>query len=206
MIEGGRTRDETVVDLIRDDGPMLVGLDFSFGFPAWFARAHRCTTIDEVWALAAREGESWLRVEPPFWRERCDVPVEQRYRACELRLRNAGFPAKSIFQLVGNGQVGAGSVRGMPLLARLRSEGFAIWPFDAAAERTAFEIYPTAMRAIVDLADDFLTPHDRDAAHTAVAMAMHADDLATLEAAIDPVTLLEGDVWMPPTVGNGCAS
>ena len=66
---------------------------------------------------------------------------------CETRLRAEGLPAKSIFQLVGNGQVGAGSVRGMPFLARLRAEGFAIWPFDAASARTVFEIYPTAMRA-----------------------------------------------------------
>jgi hypothetical protein len=197
LLSGGRTRAEMVDELIRSEGPVLAGLDFSFGFPAWFARAHGCATIDDVWTLAALDGEAWLRAEPPFWRERCDLPVGQRYRACELRLRTAGFPAKSIFQLVGNGQVGAGSVRGMPLLARLRAEGFAIWPFDPAGMRTVFEVYPTAMRAVVDLGDDFLTTHDRDAAHTAAAMAMHADDLVVLKAATDPVTRIEGDVWTP---------
>ncbi len=197
VVTGGRTRDETVADLIRTDGPLLVGLDFSFGFPAWFAHEQGCRTIDDVWELAAHDGEAWLRAQPPFWRERCDVPVEQRFRACEVRLRDAGFPAKSIFQLVGNGQVGAGSVRGMPLLAQLRSAGFAIWPFDAAGERTVFEVYPTAMRAVVDVGD-FDTPHDRDAAHAAVAMALHYDEMAGLAAATDPVTSLEGDVWTPP--------
>ena len=54
--------------------------------------------------------------------------------------------AKSIFQLVGNGQVGAGSVLGMPLLTRLRERGFSVWPFDASAGRTAFEIYPSRLR------------------------------------------------------------
>ena len=136
----------------------------------------------------------------PFWRERCNVAVEQRFRACELRLRAAGFPAKSIFQLVGNGQVGAGSVRGMPLLARLRAEGFTIWPFEAASERTVFEIYPTAMRAEEFPGWDltrFTSTHERDACISALVMWRYRDVMATLEAATDPVTRIEGDVWVP---------
>ena len=102
------------------------------------------------------DGETWLRPTPPFWRDRCVLPVEQRFRRCELELR----PAKSIFQLVGNGQVGAGSVRGMPLLARLRANGFAIWPFDAPGDRTVVEIYPSRLRRMLHARRDSLL-HDR---------------------------------------------
>ena len=78
--------------------------------------------------------------------------------ACENRLHVAGFPAKSVFQLVGNGQVGRGSVRGMPHLARLRAEGFAIWPFDGARDRLVVEIYPSLLRRRFPHLDDGAAP------------------------------------------------
>ena len=132
------TREEAVEYVLRAEPPMVAGFDFSFGVPEWFALENGCASIDDVWALAAREGERWLAPTEPFWRDRCCVPVEQRFRRCELR-----YPgAKSVFQLVGNGQVGAGSVRGMPLLARMRADGVAIWPFDAPGDRTVAEVYP----------------------------------------------------------------
>ena len=199
-LSGGRTREETIEYCLGCEPPVLIGLDFSFSVPEWFAREHGCTTIDDVWALAARAGESWLKPTPPFWRERCAVRPERRFRQCEKRLRAAGFPAKSIFQLVGNGQVGAGSIRGMPLLSRLRAEGFAIWPFDKSSDRTAFEIYPSAMRAEEFAGWDltrFTSTHARDAVVSALAMWRYRDTFATLEAATDPVTRIEGDVWMP---------
>jgi Protein of unknown function (DUF429) len=197
-VSAGRTRDETVEWIERLPAPVFVGFDFSFGFPAWFARERGCATIDDVWALAASEGETMLAPTPPFWRTRCDVPLERRFRRCEVELRAAGAPAKSIFQLVGNGQVGAGSVRGMPLLARLREHGFAIWPFDAARDRTAFEIYPSWLRrTVVDPERTYASPHERDAAESARVMWEHRESFATLPAATDPVTRIEGDVWIP---------
>ncbi|HTK15534.1 MAG TPA: hypothetical protein VL769_04005 [Acidimicrobiia bacterium] len=177
--------------------PVIAGFDFSFGVPAWFARKHGCTTITDVWSLAERDGETWLASPPmpPFWREHCEVPVEQRLRRCEERLR----PAKSIFQLVGNGQVGAGSVRGMPHLARLRGAGFAVWPFDHAIDRTAMEIYPSLMRKLAAHHDvgPFATEHERDAVVSARVMWDHREAIAALGAATDPTTLIEGDVWLP---------
>src|SRR5207237_3984643 len=123
---------------------------------------------------AAGEGEGWLRPPPPFWRTRCGVAPRQRFRRCEER-----FPtAKSIFQLVGNGQVGAGSVRGMPLLAELSTEGFAIWPFDAAGVRTALEIYPSALRPLVPDAGPFASNDERDAVCSALVTWEHRASLA----------------------------
>ena len=178
--------------------PVVAGFDFSFGFPEWFARDHGCSTIADVWELAERESENWLGSPPmpPFWRDRCEVPAARQLRRCERALR----PAKSIFQLVGNGQVGAGSVRGMPLLARLRAQGFAIWPFDPPGDRTVVEIYPSRLRALdparfVGLT--YASPHERDAVLSAAVMWEHRASFATLAAATDPVTRIEGDVWMP---------
>ena len=74
-------------------------------------------------------------------------PATQRFRRCEQRYPNA----KSIFQLVGNGQVGAGSVRGMPLVARLRAAGLAIWPFDAPGRTHRVRDLPVgAAQALAD--------------------------------------------------------
>src|SRR5262245_2809133 len=162
--ESGRTRDETI-DMVESlAGPVVVGIDMSFGVPAWFASDHDCSTIAAVWEAAERDGENWLEPAPPFWRERRTVPAERRFRACESRLHDAGFAAKSIFQLVGNGQVGAGSIRGMPFLTRLRAAGFAIWPFDPPGNRTVLEIYPSLLRAIMPHDEfEFDNEHERDA-------------------------------------------
>ena len=56
-----------LVALARE-GPLVVGLDFAFGFPAWFARSLGAATIDDVWRTAELDGEAWLSgCSPPFW-------------------------------------------------------------------------------------------------------------------------------------------
>jgi hypothetical protein len=54
---------------------------------------------------------------------------------------------KSVFQVSGSGSVGAGSLRGMPVLRRLHEAGWRIWPFDppAPGRPTAVEIYPRVL-------------------------------------------------------------
>ena len=113
----------------RRASPIIAGFDFSFSVPAWFATELGCATVEQIWARAAADGERWLHPTLPFWRGALRRAARRRFRRCEGR-----YPtAKSVFQLVGDGQVGAGSVRGMPLLESLRDAGFAIWPFDAPA-------------------------------------------------------------------------
>ena len=201
---GGRTRAEVVDALVAIDEPVLAGLDFSFSVPAWFAHAHGCDDVDAVWKLAAVDGEEWLLPTPPFWRDRCAVPPERRFRHCEERLRRAGFQPKSLFQLVGNGQVGAGSVRGMPLLKQLRTAGFSVWPFAAPSERTVMEIYPSLLRARAPHVDTetYASEHARDATVAALVMWEHRAALARLHAAADGVHALEGDVWDPGDPGG----
>jgi hypothetical protein len=192
------TREEAVAYVCDHAAPVIAGFDFSFGVPEWFARDRGCSSIDDVWACAARDGERWLAPSAPFWRKRCDVPPDRRFRKCEER-----YPAaKSVFQLVGNGQVGAGSVRGMPFLTRLRAAGVAIWPFDAAGERTAFEIYPSALRRLVPDAGPFASGDERDAVCSARVMWDHREQVAALGAATCPTTRLEGDIWAPTPPRN----
>ena len=192
------TREEAVQYVLDTEPPLVAGFDFSFGVPEWFAKANGCASVEDVWTCAARDGERWLAPTPPFWRDRCDVPPERRFRRCEMR-----YPgAKSVFQLVGNGQVGAGSVRGMPLLAEMRTRDVAIWPFDAPAERTVFEIYPTALRRFVPDAETFANDHERDAVCSAHVMWHGRETVAALRAATDPTTRLEGDIWAPTPPQN----
>jgi hypothetical protein len=193
-----RTREEAAQYVMNTEPPLIAGFDFSFGVPEWFALENGCTTIDDVWTRAARDGERWLAPTPPFWRDRCDVPRERRFRRCELR-----YPgAKSVFQLVGNGQVGAGSVRGMPLLAEMRASDVAIWPFDAPAGRTVFEMYPSALRPFAPEHGPFRNNDERDAVCSAFVMWHGRETVAALVAATDPTTRLEGDIWAPTPPQN----
>jgi hypothetical protein len=221
----GRTRVE-VADALHADasgpGPTLIGLDLSFSVPEWFARSHGCASVEAVWALVADHGEQWLReCPPPFWGRaatRCTLTLADRYRACEHRLRALHRQPKSIFQIGGAGAVGTGSLRGMPWLAWLRQRGFAIWPFDDAAARTVFEVYPSlyatvatndvAGRAahLAHLAPVVLAPRDREAAIatddafdavvSALAMWERRDELCSLRATTDATTAIEGAVWI----------
>ncbi|MFM8972368.1 MAG: hypothetical protein ACKOOG_06960 [Actinomycetota bacterium] len=187
------TRETAIDAVVALPAPVAVGFDFSFSVPAWFAAELGCTSAPAVWRRAHTDGEAWLAPTPPFWRDRCTVPPEQRFRRCETRYPSA----KSVFQLVGNGQVGAGSVRGMALLPRLRRAGFAIWPFDKPTDRVAFEIYPSALRPLVDTPGPFASNDERDAVASARAMWEHRATLGRLRQTDDPVALVEGDVWDP---------
>lgn len=127
-LTAGRTREETVRNLLDCPAGAVIGLDFAFSFPAWWVASF--ADVDEVWAAVARSGETWLAAcEPPFWgrpgRPRPLVP------GAVLRRTELAHPGtRSVFQIGGAGSVGTGSLRGMPLLRDLRRAGMAIWPFD----------------------------------------------------------------------------
>ena len=187
------SREAAVEVALALPAPVAVGFDFSFSVPAWFAAELGCETACEVWHRAGTDGDAWLAPTAPFWRTQCEVPPERRFRRCETRYPSA----KSVFQLVGNGQVGAGSVRGMALLPDLRAAGFAIWPFDEPGDRVAFEIYPAALRRLVDAPGPFTSTDERDAVASALAMWEHRAEIGRLQPTRDPVALVEGDVWDP---------
>ena len=86
------------------------------------------------------------------------------------------------------------------MLARLRDRGFAVWPFDPPGHRMIVEIYPSRLRPLAPAHFDernHVDPNERDAVASAHVMWEHRASFAALEAATDPVTRIEGDVWMP---------
>jgi len=141
-VECGRDREELiahVIELARDDHGLVVGFDFAFSFPEWFLRWRGIDDVRGMWSLAARHGEEWLaECAYPFWgkkskRKPSSEATPSLYRRTESEhLPVRGIAPKSVFQIGGAGAVGTGSLRGMPWLARLQDEGFAIWPFDDA--------------------------------------------------------------------------
>ena len=149
-LRNGRRRQEVVDDLIalraRASDGLVVGLDFSFSFPAWFLRAHSCPTVGEFWEMVERDGERWLaECTSPFWgrpgRPRPELR-EAHLRRAEASIAVGGISPKSVFQIGGAGAVGTGTIRGIPHLRRLQANGFSIWPFDPASPWTVMEIYP----------------------------------------------------------------
>jgi len=230
-LEDGRTRDavaDHLVALAADGDPLVVGLDFSFSLPAWFLRLRGYTWAPELWDAATDEAETWLAdVAPPFWgtrgRPRPDLPAH--LRATEARLAVGSITPKSTFQVSGAGSVGAGSLRGFPVLHRLRTAGFAVWPFDDASVPVLFEIWPRLLTGPVvktsaDARARYLSDHDVDlppvlrdravasddafdAVVSALVMARHVDDLFARRAVDDGTTRLEGEVWCPPPARVG---
>ncbi|HYZ77826.1 MAG TPA: hypothetical protein VE596_10690 [Gaiellaceae bacterium] len=189
-LEDGRGREQLVAHLLEEaerDPELVVGLDFAFSLPDWFLRARGIADVSNAWELVSREAEAWLRdPQPPFWRRR--KPVEQiAFRRTELE---CGGRPKSVFQLVGAGQVGTGSLRGMPFLRRLR-ERFAIWPFDEPRLPLLVEIYPRLHLGAID--GEYRNEHARDAAAAALAMSRWPGDWSRLPR--DPAYALEGRIW-----------
>ena len=204
---------------------LAVGLDFAFGFPAWFARGLGARSGSEVWQAVAEQGESWLaRCPPPFFgrKGKRRPPLEPEtplWRRTELEHPPVGgITPKSVFQIGGAGAVGTGSLRGMPHLLELERAGFAIWPFTKAKPPFVAEIYPRwftgpltksarSSRAL-PLANPPL-PAERklcelaEWSEDAFDAALSALALAGARAPEDPRRIdaqfrLEGRIWRPP--------
>jgi guanosine-3',5'-bis(diphosphate) 3'-pyrophosphohydrolase len=225
-LENGRNRGEVaehLVDELERDPRLLVGLDFAFSLPAWFLRDHELTTARELWQLADREAEAWLEhCEPPFWGRpgRTKPELPSHFRRTDASVRPVGgIRPKSPFQIGGAGAVGTGSLRGMPMLQRLSDAGYRVWPFDRAEPPAVVEIYPRLLtdavvksspKARADYIDARLpelsgrhrslaasSEDALDAAVSAVVLSRETVALTALDAAMDPVELLEGHIWCP---------
>lgn len=225
-LENGRNRGEVaehLLDELERDPRLLVGLDFAFSLPAWFLRDHELTTARELWQLADRDAEAWLDgCEPPFWgrpgRSKPELP--SHFRRTDATVRPVGgIRPKSPFQIGGAGAVGTGSLRGMPMLQRLSDAGYRVWPFERAEPPAVVEIYPRlltdavvkssskARAEYIDVRLPELSVRHRnlaassedalDAAVSAVVLSREAVALTALDAATDPVELLEGRIWCP---------
>lgn len=228
-LEAGRSREELIDHLIEEAGrrpDFVVGLDFAFSFPAPFLRKRLHSEVATVWKEAALRGEDWLArcPNPPFWgkpgkrKPRFDDGVLQRRTEHSLAQETGAKPF-SVFQIGGVGAVGVGSIRGMPLLTRLREAGFAIWPFDRPHLPLVVEIWPRIFigavrksrpverrRLLESRYQDLAEPFFRDAAESddafdalvsALEMDRYRPEMERLERAQDEVTALEGAIWRP---------
>jgi hypothetical protein len=230
-LEGGRTRAELVELLIAeaDRNPdLIVGIDFAFSLPAWYLQ-ERQLTPRQLWALLADEALTpamrqlglthWMnRPELPFWitgEAHARLAPAQMFRRTEQEVRVSGVQPKSVFQLVGAGQVGRGSLYGMAALHQLAGASFRIWPFDPPALPLVVEIFPRVLTGPVrknspsererylgavpmrpDLGRLAAASEDAfDAAISAVVMAARVEELRTLPNA--PGYELEGMIWQP---------
>lgn len=148
-LENGRTRNQVADELIRivhEYPDTVVGLDFAFSFPEWFVRHLGAAVHVTLWRWVSDHGETWLAdCDSPFWgRPGIRNPkITEEFRHTDKGVgRLLGGQPKSVFQIGGAGTVGTGSIRGMPILLRLRDAGFAIWPFDKPVLPVVVEIYP----------------------------------------------------------------
>ena len=139
-LSGGWRRAEVIdriVVLAEAHPGSIVGLDFSFGFPRWFAKQRGWSTAAETWVDVGVCGETWLRDCPrPFWgRPGCRRGDEEQFRVTEREIAEKwSVRPSSTFQIGGAGSVGTGSIRGMPHLLTLMDAGCAIWPFVAVSK------------------------------------------------------------------------
>ena len=226
-LESGRTREEVVAHLAAygREAPVIAGLDFAFSLPAWWLAERRLVDAPTLWAwLAGGHAERLLtECAPPFWgRAGSRMPRDGRPllratdRAC---VGLFGSSPKSVFQIGGAGAVGAGSLRGMPLLLRLREAGYAIWPFDPPRLPLVVEIYPRAFTGPL-VKTDRSARQERlrevahrmpagaleacagsddafDAALSVLAMWDHRERLLALPDVGDETLRLEGAIWHP---------
>jgi hypothetical protein len=228
-LSNGRTGPQLagwLVDQASEGEELAVGLDFAFSVPAWYLRILGVAGAPELWEAAAVDGQSWLSAcQAPFWgRKGAGKPIgQEHFRRTELETPPVGPGAirpKSVFQIGGAGAVGTGSIRGMALLARLRREGFAVWPFDETGWPRVVEIYPRLLTGPVTKslqparagylarlgwpADAALreraasTEDAFDAALSALGMHEHQEDLAA-PPPVPEIAALEGWIWCPRT-------
>ncbi len=234
-LTNGFTREEIVAELVQEiesGDPIVIGIDFSFSFPEWYLRRRKLDDVRDLWALAEQEGEDWLGGDTwPFWgrsgkyRSRPnDLYAELRLRKTEEQYRSD--QPKSVFQVAGSGQVGTGSVRGLPKLADLKDAGAAIWPFDdpETSNATVVEIFPRlfygqgvtnnwrvkgrdSRRAHLEAEFASIRRHWRDimvgspdafdAGVSALAMSANVGELRGLRQTTNPRMKLEGSIWFP---------
>ncbi len=250
-VESGRTRDEIadwLIALAKKDPALVVGFDFCFSFPAWFLQEVGARDAPDFWRIVTERGEQWLSRESEdrrFWGKPHKRPAEfsgeQLHRMlratdidCKLiahipeeerALRVKGITPKSVFQIGGSGSVGTASLRGMPMLLRLREAGFHVWPFDVpvAGQPLVVEMYsrlntgpvhksnPAARAAYLkrkraeDPAYAALSSHAIskakagedafDALISTMVMAAHRDSFYSIPKPRDPKYRLEGWTW-----------
>ncbi len=161
-LENGRSREQVTAELVRiaraaraAGERVVVGLDFAFGFPAWYMRERGWSRGHHAWAAFTEPVVDALLSSPtaPFW-GRGAVRTRPVMSGDPLRATERAQSARpfSVFQLVGAGAVGTASLRGMATLHALSGAGASIWPFDddpGGAGAVVAEVWPRLAAPLV---------------------------------------------------------
>jgi hypothetical protein len=214
-LEDGRDRARVadhLAALADADPELVVGMDFAFSLPLWFLDRGG---FEDGMAVPETVAEGWLReCPPPFWgrygrrRGPAGEAAETWHRATELQVAPQ---ARSVFQIGGAGAVGTGSLRGWPVLRRLRAAGFAVWPFDPPRLPMVVEIFPRLLTGPVVKSrraaresylrsrawppEAAVSEDAFDAAVSALVMSAHTASLTALVAERDAQMRREGRIW-----------
>jgi len=147
--------------------PLLIGLDFAFGFP--FERdlgylGGRAPAVDDVFALWSLIESSSVddpdfgcagfvnnpNYECLFWRSGTKPAswVERKRRTEHACAEATNTRPDTLYKLLHSKQVGKASITGIRVLHRIRSRSnaVAIWPFEMIRSSAIVEIYPTMFR------------------------------------------------------------
>lgn len=229
----GKTREELcswlIEQVLSDPTPTVIGIDFAFSLPMSFLKHRNYSDVRQLWRMAEIEGPTWLQsCPPPFWgrpgKQRPKSNKEEGFRLTDQAFCINGISPKSPYQIGGAGAVGTGSIRGFPFLAKLRSEGFSVWPFYSTGFPLVVEIYPRLLTGPVNKSQqparinylsaqkfDDLPPDVRacaeqsedafDALVSALCMRDQAQSFAALTQTQNPRELLKGTIWRPCAQG-----
>jgi hypothetical protein len=118
---------------------VVIGLDFAFAMPAWFAQQSGWATAPALWRHFQPATVDRLLVAPvaPFWgrdpqRTRPamlrDDATTPPLRATDREVAAVARPF-SVFQVAGAGSVGTAALRGFATLHALHEAGAVVWPF-----------------------------------------------------------------------------
>ena len=219
-----KSRDEVADYLIEkaiEDMNFIVGFDFAFSFPQWFLNEKGCQTAAEFWKLVQKEGENWIsNLCSPFFKEGKWVSHNSQFRKTEEEIKQRkSMNPETVFKLVGPKQVGKSSITGMPILRKLRENGFNIWPFDQPKLPMVIEIYPRLFydnkikKSNPEQRREFLKKYSGlsechrmkatcsddvfDAVVSALEMSKNMNQLTHVPCVDDIVTKTEGRIWYP---------
>ena len=213
-----------LIEKFIEDMNFVVGFDFAFSFPNWYLREKGCQTAVEFWELVQQEGEKWVsRIYPPFFKQGKWVSRNSKFRKTEEEIKqHKSMNPETVFKLVGARQVGKSSITGMPILRKLRENGFNIWPFDPPKLPMVIEIYPRLFygnkikKNNPEHRWEFLKKYpelsefDRmkaacsddvfDAVVSAFALYKNSDKFAHIRHTDDNVAKREGHIWYPSDI------
>ncbi len=145
----------------------LTGAAKALAVWSWLAeRVREREDHTSTFRAAAAEANACFPGAGPFWGQAGPTPVPgipaqkpplppglSEFRSTERAARALGLSPKSVWQLAGAGVVGAQTLSGLPVLARLRSarQDIAAWPLEPWAEaRIVFaEVYPSLVAGAV---------------------------------------------------------